>query len=364
MPNNLKKSTNALFNYWLNKAFLHLKAILFFATFLLFTFDKVIAQSKNYLGNNLTFSINSQSISRLKFNDSTTDSKYNFRNSKFVIGYKHSLYSKFSQKDGNLKFTQIRISPALQVGKANFENDNLNRTLVNLKLGVSGIFHTSNKNTFLIAANAFANEDEYTLPDASFRYSGTLMYIRKVNSKFSYRTGIAFTYLFGEPLALPILGFKYKTSEKSMLNVTLPFVINWRKQTKVQKLFYGFTLRPNGGINRYQNKLSIDTTNVTLMLRQRTYQFLGDLRIINKTNMILFQAGFIGNQKVQFTNENNNSVVNNFSFNGSNSIYANVSFIWFLNKKNKDFSKAIDTKNSIIEPKDSITEDDLLEDIW
>ncbi|MFZ4799779.1 MAG: DUF6268 family outer membrane beta-barrel protein [Bacteroidia bacterium] len=364
MPNILKNSTNALFNYWLNKAFLHFKVLLFIATFLLFRFGKINAQSKNYLGNNLTFFINSQSISRLKFNDSTTDSKYNFRNSKFVIGYKHSLYSNFIQKDGILKFTQISLSPALQIGKVNFENDNLNRTLVNLKLGLSGIFHTSNINTFLVAANAFANEDEYTLPEASFRYSGMFMYIRKVNPKFSYRTGITFTYLFGEPLALPIVGFKYKTSEKSMLNVTLPFVVNWRKQTKVQKLFYGFTLRPNGGINRYQNKLSIDTTNVTLILRQRSYQFLGDIRIVNKTNLILFQAGFVGNQKVLFTNENNNSVVNNFSFNGSNSVYANVSFIWFLSKKTKNVSKVIVTKNSIIEPKDSITEDDLLEDIW
>ncbi len=355
---------NALFNYWLNKAFLRFKIFLILSAFILITVDKTNAQSKKYLGNNLTFSINSQSLSRLKFNDSITESKYNFSNNKFVLAYKHSLYSNFSQKNGDTKYSQINVLPALQIGKVNFGNDNLNRTLINLKLGLSGVFKTSIKNTFLFTANIFANEDEYTLPDASFRYSGMALYIRKVNQKFSYRTGIAFTYLFGEPLVLPILGFKYKTSEKSMLNVMLPFVINWRKQTKIQKLFYGFTLRPNGGINRYQNKLSVDTTNVTLILRQRTYQVLGDLRLVNKTNMILFQAGVIGNQKVLFTNENNNTIVNNFSFNGSNSVYANVSFIWFLSKKTKNFSKAIDTKKPIIEPKDSITEDDLLEDIW
>jgi hypothetical protein len=364
MPNIILKRKNALFNYLLNKAFLRFIIQLFFAAILFFTFGKVNAQSKNYLGNNLTFSINSQSISRLKFNDSTSDSKYNFRNSKFVIGYKHSLYSNFTQKDGMLKFNQISLSPALQIGKVNFENDNLNRTLVNLKLGLSGIFHTSTKNTFLVTVNAFANEDEYTLPEASFRYSGMFMYIRKVNPKFLYRAGFTFTYLFGEPLALPIVGFKYKTSEKSMLNITLPFVINWRKQTKVQKLFYGFTLRPNGGINRYQNKLSIDTTNVTLMLRQRTYQFLGDIRIVNKTNMMLFQAGFVGNQKVMFTNENNNTVVNNYSFNGSNSVYANLTFIWFLSKKSKTNSKITKDNNSNTESKDAINEEDLLDEVW
>ncbi|MCF8428688.1 MAG: DUF6268 family outer membrane beta-barrel protein [Bacteroidia bacterium] len=311
------------------------------------------------MGNNLTFSLNSQSISKLKFNDSTADSKYNFSNTKFVIGYKHSLYSNFTQRDGYLKFTQINVLPSLQIGKMNFGHDNLNRTLINFKLGLSGMFHTSTKNTFLFVVNAFANEDEYTLPDAIFRYSGMMMYTRKVNPKFSYRAGLTFTYLFGEPLVLPVLGFKYKTSEKSMLNVTLPFVINWKKQTKVKKLFYGFTFRPSGGINRYQNKLSVDTTNVTLMLRQRNYQFLGDIRIVNKTNMILFQAGIIGNQKVMFTNENNNTIENNFSFNGSNAVYANVIFIWFLNKKprNNNESKAINSN-------ESINDYELLDDAW
>ena len=311
------------------------------------------------MGNNLTFSLNSQSISKLKFSDSTTDSKYNFSNTKFLISYKHSLYSNFTQKEDVLKYSQINVLPSLQIGKVNFGHESLNRTLVNFKIGLSGLFHTTTKNTFLVVANAFANEDEYTLPDATFRYSGMMMYMRKVNPEFLYRAGLTFTYLFGEPLILPVLGFKYKTSEKSMLNVTLPFVINWKKQTKVKKLFYGFTFRPSGGINHYQNKLSVDTTNVTLMLRQRNYQFLGDIRIVNKTNMILFQAGFVGNQKVIFTNEKNNSIVNNFSFNGSNSVYANVIFIWFLNKKPRS-----NNESKTINSNESINDYELIDDVW
>ena len=359
MPNTLKNLTNALLNLWFNKAFLRFITLLFFNTFFLLLFNKASAQSKNYLGNNLSVSLNSQSLSKLKFNDSTTDSKYNFRNTKFLIGYKHSLYSNFVQKEGILKFSQINVLPSLQISKVNFGHENLNRTLVNLKIGLSGIFHTSAKNTFLFAANTFANEDEYTLSNATFRYAGMMMYMRKVNNKFSYKTGLTFTYLFGEPLFLPVLGFKYKTSEKSMLNVTLPFVINWKKQTKVQKLFYGFTLKPNGGINQYQNKLSVDTTNVSLILRQRNYQFLGDMRIVNESNMILFQAGFIGNQKVIFTNENNSSIVNNFSFIGSNSVFANITFILFLNKnlRSKNHSKTMNSN-------ESINDEGLLDDTW
>jgi hypothetical protein len=81
--------------------------------------------------------------------------------------------------------------------------------------------------------------------------------------------------------------------------------------------------------------------------------------MVNKTNMIVFQVGFVGNQKVFFTNENNNSIVNDFSFNGSNSVYANVTFIWFLNKKsrNKNESKTINSN-------ESINDDELIDDAW
>jgi hypothetical protein len=248
--------------------------LLFFTTFLLFLFNKVNAQSRNYLGNNLSVSLNSQSLSKLKFNDSLTDSKYFFSNTKFLIGYKHSIYSSFTKKEDVLKYTQINLLPSLQIVKVNFGHENLNRTLINFKIGLSGVFHTSTKNTFLFAANSFANEDEFTLPDATFRYSGMMTFMRKVSTKFSYKAGLTFTYLFAEPLYLPVLGFRYKTSKKSILNVTFPFVVNWKKQTKVQKFFYGFTCKPSGGINHYQNKLSVDTTNVSLILRQRNYQFL------------------------------------------------------------------------------------------
>ena len=125
MPNILKNLTNALLNHWFSKAFLRFNILLFLAAFFLVIFDKANAQSKNYLGNNLTVSINSQSISKLKFNDSLNDSKYNFRNTKFLIGYKHSLYSSFTKKEGVLKYSQINVLPSLQIGKVNFGQENL-----------------------------------------------------------------------------------------------------------------------------------------------------------------------------------------------------------------------------------------------
>ncbi|MFA9214701.1 MAG: DUF6268 family outer membrane beta-barrel protein [Candidatus Methylacidiphilales bacterium] len=358
MHNYLNNITNALFNNWLNKAFLFKTRLSILAFVMVFIGKNSLAQNKNYFGNNLSISFNTQSLSMLKNSDSLLNEKYNFRFSQFSIGYKHELYSKINTKNNTLTFSQISVLPALQLGNASFGAPNLDRTLINLRLSLLGIFHTSAKSTFLVTATTFANEDEYTLPDATLRYAGIFLYNRKVDNKFSYRAGATFTYLFGEPLFLPVLGFRLQTSKKSILNVNLPYSLNWKKQTKIPTLFYGFSLRPNGGINQYQNKLSVDTTNQTLMLRRRTVILTADIRLINKKSTFLFQLGFNLNPRVQFTKQNTNEIVNNFKFNGSNSLFANITYIWFIGP---DKRKTATNKNSDIQ---NITEDEVIENSW
>lgn len=358
MHNNLDNISNALFNNWLNKAFLFTAKQYLVIVVLFFATQCAIAQNRNYLGKNLSVSFNTQSLSRLKNSDSILNDRYNFRFSQFSIGYKHELYSKINTKNNTLTFNQISVLPALQVGNATFGTNNLDRTLINLKLSLLGIFHTSAKNTFMVTATTFVNEDEYTLADATLRYAGIFLYNRKVNYKFSYRVGATFTYLFGEPLLLPVLGFRYQTSKKSMLNVNLPYSLNWRKQTQIQQLFYGFSLKPNGGINQYQNKLSVDTTNQTLMLRRRNVVLTADLRWVNQKGTLLFQLGVNLNPKVQFTKQNDNEVVNNFKFNGSNSLFANITYVWFFGPSKR---KTAINKNSDLQ---NITEDEVIDNSW
>jgi len=346
MLNNLKINTNALFSQLLNKAFL-------FAVMLVFSTKIIYCQTNNLLKNYLTFSINTQSLSNTKGNDSAIN---NFRFSNISVAYKYGIYSTSSYTNSNLKVTHISLSPSIRIGNANFFKNNLNRVLVYFRLGLNGLFITSNKNSILVNTTVFANEDEYTFQDALMRYSGIFIFNRKVNQKFSYKVGTTFTYIFGEPLLLPILGFSLKTSPSSKLNVVLPLNINWRKNSKINKFSYGFSLGANGGINRYQNKLSVDTTNTILILRRRSLQFISDLRIKNKNNTIIFQLGFNANQKVSFTNQNDNAVVNNFVFNGSNSLYANITFLWFLKPKSNREKNENDYN--------TITEDEVIDNSW
>jgi hypothetical protein len=358
MLNNFNNIINALFNNWLNKAFFFILNLNCVFIAVVFTVNYSIAQNRNYMGKNLHFSINTQSLAKLKNSDTLLNDKYNFRFSQFSIGYKHELYSKITKKNNTLTFSHISVLPAMQIGKAAFGIRKLDRTLLYLKLSLLGVFHPSIKTTFLVTSTTFANEDEYTLADATLRYAGLFLYNRKVNNIFSYKLGATFTYLFGEPLLLPILGFRYQTSQKSMLNVHFPYSLNWKKQTKIPTLFYGFSLKPTGGINQYQNKLSVDTTNQTLILRRRNIVLTIDLKIINNKSAFLFQLGININPKVQFTNQNNTEVVNNYKFTSGNSLFANITYVWFLSSNNR---KPIDSKTIDLQ---NIADDELLDNLW
>lgn len=336
MPNNPKKYTNALFKPVLNRAFLFLLASTFSVSY---TFGQ--GQNRNQLGNfiNVNGFVNSQS--KLRSNDSLVDnSNYHFDYRQVGINYKHTLFSKFNFTDDNLKFSQISIIPGLQLAHADFGKDQFSRNFINLSLGLLGIFHTSPKNTFIGIATAMANEDEYTLPNAYLKYAGAFIYSRKLNPKFSYRVGIAFSYVFGDPRILPLLGARWRINNKSILNFTLPLNINYKHSTKYQHLFYGFSSRSFGGYNRFQNKLNVDTINRVLVMRRRSFQISADLKYMGSKCSIIGQLGINANQNVRFTEEDNNNVVNNFEFNGTNTLFARISFIipvgQVKHRKNKD----------------------------
>lgn len=337
MPYNKKKYTNALFKLVLNRAFLFILVSTFGVSY---TFGQ--GQNRNQLGNFISVNgfVNSQS--KLRNNDSLLDnSAYRFDYRQAGISYKHNLYSKFNLADNNFTFSQVSIIPGLQLAHADFGKDHFTRNFINVSLGLLGIFHTSPKNTFMGVATAMANEDEYTLPNAYLKYAGAFIYSRKVNPKFSYRVGIAFSYVFGDPRVLPLLGARWQINKKSILNFTLPLNINYKHSTKYPNLFYGFSSRSFGGYNRFQNKLNIDTINRVLVMRRRSFQISADLKYISNKFTVIGQLGINVNQNVRFTEEGNNNVVNNFEFNGTNTLFARISFIFPVggqvkHKKNKD----------------------------
>jgi hypothetical protein len=343
MPNNSKICINALFNSVLNKAFLFVALAAWWPKF-------HFAQNKNQLGNFISVSAQLNGESKLSSKDSSLDSKYNsYRYKQFNLAYKHTLFERYRITDNDLKFTQISIIPNLQWAQADFGKEHFTRNFINLNVSLLGIFHTSNKNTFMGTVSALANEDEYTLPDANLRYTSAFLFARKVNKKFTYRLGVAFSYVFGDARIIPLLGARWQINPKSILNFTLPLNINYKHSTKNPHLFYGFSSRNSGGFNSFQNKLNTDTINRVIAMRRRSFQLSADVKYIGQQYTVLAQVGVNLNQNIRFTGQNNNTVINNFEFNGSNTGFVRINLIipFGEGKKRKDKAKSDAETNPI-----------------
>ena len=180
----------------------------------------------------------------------------------------HSNYTK--SEYGLKRFLFIGFQPSLVLSSANFENTALDRKLINFSLGFNGIYFSSIKNLYLLSLRPILNEDEYTINNPIWRYNASFMYSRMVNTKFKYRIGLTYTYLFGEGNLLPIVGGTYRFNQKNILLVNLPYNITYRHVIN-SNLTAGLFLKPNGSMNRFMNRNYFDSSYNTVLFRRTSY---------------------------------------------------------------------------------------------
>jgi len=180
----------------------------------------------------------------------------------------HSNYTK--SEYGLKRFLYIGFQPSLMLSSANFENTALDRKLINFSLGLNGIYFSSIKNLYLLSLRPMLNEDEYTINNPIWRYNASFMYSRMVNTKFKYRIGLTYTYLFGEGNLLPIVGGTYRFNQKNILLVNLPYNITYRHVIN-SNLTAGLFLKPNGSMNRFMNRNYFDSSYNTVLFRRTSY---------------------------------------------------------------------------------------------
>lgn len=183
------------------------------------------------------------------------------------------------------------------------------RIFMNVGAGFGGYYHFKKKHTITAMIQGQINEDEFTINDPQPRFAGLLLYNQKVSNKFSYRAGLAYSYLFGNVdgtgYLFPVLGGKIKTGERSQLNITLPFNLSFVHFMK-NKMRLHISLKPNGGVNRYKNRYAFATNDEVIILRRRSYLFLTGISYPAKNNLSLgADIGIVMARKITFTNESN-----------------------------------------------------------
>jgi hypothetical protein len=202
----------------------------------------------------------------------------------------------------------VSINPSLGYSELRLSYFPQERLLINHQLALSTYYFYKQKNALTLNLRALYNEDEFTMKDAKLRYNASFIYTRKVSPRFSYYAGGGYGYVLGEGVALPLLGARFSWARSSRLNILLPLQVSFRTglNAKTRLTLYA---HPEGGVNRFENRLNIsDTAIKTIMLRRRSLAIGAALSWHIRNNLVLVvdPAVLLGRQ-ISFTPEGEQS---------------------------------------------------------
>lgn len=240
-------------------------------------------------------------------------SSYSFSSHELGLNAFVPVYSRMAALETTGEYTMMGafITPGLRVNNVDIGYIYDSRVLVNASLG-AGMYYARRKGVLLATVQAQVNEDEFTISDAVPRYSGLFLYAHRSNAYFSYHLGMTYTYLYGDlgsnGFLFPVIGARFKTGNRSQLSITLPLFATYTKWFN-SKLRLTASLKPNGGINRYENRFSLPTTDRTLMLRRRSFVAGADLYYQWSSSVTVGAgAGLVFGRKLFFTDQQNTQV--------------------------------------------------------
>ncbi|NVN94161.1 MAG: hypothetical protein HXX18_02635 [Bacteroidetes bacterium] len=291
------------------------------------------ANSQNANISSFTIKTNYKTTFNAGFNDTIGKYGSNDFGISFIIPvYKHLFVNK-ENKSGFYNLSLLN-SNNLIFSKIDFLDKN--NTLLNLNLGIKGVYFSGNKNLWLskITLNFF--EDEYSISAPHPKFSGTFIFDRIVNRNFSYHLGLTYRYSFGIASFLPVAGLKYGITDRWKLLLSLPFYscIQYKVNKQLQ---LSTKIRPTGTLSYYTNKSKLfGQSQEILLFRKRANTFsLDALYKLNSSISILGEVGREANRKIYFSNlrtEINKEPINYFMSRINSTWFINFGFAFKLGK--------------------------------
>lgn len=164
-----------------------------------------------------------------------------------------------------------------------FYNGSKNIILANLSMGIAG-------DGLVIKNN-----------NLKYRFSGSFIVNHIHSMSVMYQYGLVFTYAYGRPLPLPVLGIRKKFARTWAFSAILPVALQVSDRLNKQ-MTLSFSVRPAG--NRYQlqnqNDFNTASTTVYMQLRQFELGFLWQYHFAKQFSLGA-EAGLLGGGKLKFT---------------------------------------------------------------
>ncbi len=217
----------------------------------------------------------------------------NFSETKRIHFYQTSFHAGFESLNSTIGFVQTQ------------------RNFYTASAGLGGLFYNGKKNIFLIDASVGFASDQFVFQnnETQYRFTGSFIVNHIHSSSVMYFYGIAFSYAYGRPLPLPVLGIRKKFSKKLPMTAILPLSVDFTDRMN-KDMSLNFLLRPSGNRFQFENKNDFDTSSSTVYMQLRQFE-LGASYIwrFAKQFSLGAEAGLLGGGNMKFTEINNSKAV-------------------------------------------------------
>lgn len=223
--------------------------------------DSLTKGPNRFLNPTLYFSSYNTTESRPSSNTNYIDG-YSFSQNN-VGGFMPLYTNSHLRKDSISKSTLHVLTTASVVNaRLNFNGSGFNNNIEFYRISVGGrVIYNIGKNVFFATFTPFVSHDAITIQNPTLRWTGSIVYNRTVSELFSYRIGIARSFLLGlaNPFTLngnipiPLVGVRIGRLDGVYLNLTFPrfFALNFPMGTKVYGSLFS---RPFGAVYNYNNR--------------------------------------------------------------------------------------------------------------
>lgn len=233
-------------------------------------------------------------------------------------------------------------------------------TLAKLSIGLRYIYNTGKKSIFFVDVCPFVTKDVTYDVTSKMRGSNTFIWSYSPRNDFNFRLGFTKTFLFGNRLNLPYIGFRFGRLDK--FNVSMQFPKNMSVNIPINNnLRFSLFTKPQGGFYNYSNRDTLYYAKPEKNIFFGRYEVLTGLRVdARASQMFSFyaSAGFSTKNYFAFysNNFNSNNKVNAFGFfyanNPAGTYFINFGVVLRLGKtksyyNNRNIYEAIDLNNTI-----------------
>lgn len=183
------------------------------------------------------------------------------------------------------------------------------RTLMNGGLYASALWLSKGHELYIASFGATFAEDDKTINNVQPRFFGTFLGTHRFTPKTTLLYGGSFSYVFGRGLPLPILGARWRLSDKWTLTGMLPFVIDARYRAR-DDIAIRIRLSPQGNQYRFSNQGEFPGQDDTLRLRINQPRLIGELEWkATRGFALIVQGGVTRARKFSILDTDNNDIL-------------------------------------------------------